>query len=193
LNCGSNGNSNNTSTTNTATTTSSASTTTLTNDTNDVELDDWQDITDQDAIQPNHEYDDNDDDIQLSDIEQSKNTTTYALDTNRRASIDLGHLSINVHDESIQINNTNNATSGMGNTSTRSLISNLLDSSMNNPNKRQRYRQPSIASISEEEPALLGPTNYNNNNNNNTMEDEDDEVATVDGNIDEDNDMEDIE
>jgi hypothetical protein len=167
-------------------------TTNTTTSTNDVELDDWQDIPDQDANPQNNDDDDTEDDINLSDID--KNKTTYALDTNRRSSIDLGHLSINIHDESILANNNNQVTNGIG--TTVSIINNLLDNSLhNNPNKRQRYRQLSIASISEEEPALLGQSNDTNgksNTNPSTMDD-DDEVATVDGNIDEDNDMEDIE
>ena len=155
----------------------------------------WQDITDQEEEEVMQESTDGHlaDDPTETESSMEDNTNPYLLDTRRRSSIDLGHLSFNRHDESMNGSSTNN------NIGTE--IASVVDSiNQHHSNKRLRYRQPSIASISEEEQQL--PTTANNHNNNDSSssgnnnilmgndEDEEDEVATVDGN-DEDT-MEDI-
>ena len=156
----------------------------------------WQDITDQEEEEVMQESTDGHlaDDPTETESSMEDNTNPYLLDTRRRSSIDLGHLSFNRHDESMNGSSTNN------NIGTE--IASVVDSiNQHHSNKRLRYRQPSIASISEEEQQLPTTANSHNNNNdssssgnNNILmgndEDEEDEVATVDGN-DEDT-MEDI-
>lgn len=136
----------------------------------------WQDITDEEVMQESAEG--NDDDPTETESSLDDNQNPYLLDTRRRSSIDLGHLSFNMHDESAILNST-----GSG----KEIVSDL---SNQHSNKRLRYRQPSIASISEEEQV---PATANNNGSilMDNDDDDDDEVATVDGNDDEDI-MEDI-
>jgi hypothetical protein len=135
---------------------------------NDCASEDWQDITDTESSME-------------ETVEQSNSHNQYSLDVSRRASIDLGHLSVNLHDQSIS-----EMHGGKMNGSSNSTM--LHDDGHNNSHKRLRYRQPSIASISEEEP----PNNTNNTDSSVLMENDDEEVATVDGNDDADI-MEDIE
>jgi Calcineurin-like phosphoesterase len=139
----------------------------------------WQDIIDEEVMQ--EAADGNDDDPTETESSMDDNQNPYLLDTRRRSSIDLGHLSFNMHDESVLLSSTSSG---------KEIVS---DSTNQHSNKRLRYRQPSIASISEEEQV---PTTENNNgsllmDNGDDDDDEEEEVATVDGNDDEDI-MEDI-
>jgi hypothetical protein len=145
----------------------------------------WQDITDQEVMQDGADgHDDDDDPTETEGSMEDHNP--YLLDTHRRSSIDLGHLSFNRHDESVLL--MNSTTSSNNNHATEVASSNggtsgLVDHHLHHSNKRLRYRQPSIASISEEE--QLPSTGNNNNNSSNVLMDndeDDDEVATVDGN-----------
>ena len=143
--------------------------------------DDWQDITDQAEVMQDcaNGTDDDDDPTETEGSMDDNPNNPYLLDTRRRSSVDLGHLSFNVHDESALLNST---AAGGGNESA-SGDHQLLT------NKRLRYRQPSIASISEEEQSPAGTITTTNNNTSILMDnddDDDDEVATVDGNDDED-------
>jgi hypothetical protein len=82
----------------------------------DEDLDDWQDLED--------------------DESDDKDETDYALDSNRRSSIDLSSIS-NTHDD----------TGWASDTSTSSLAS---FTEFDQPNKRHRSKRPGFASISEE-------------------------------------------
>jgi len=114
---------------------------------NDVELEDWQDIME------------NDDDEEPA-AERGLENGAYKVATQRRSSVDLGHMSVNVHDAAIANHTSANTAS----------FSALPDHQ--NALKRQRYRQPSIASISEEEPSGVARDPQTG---------DDEEVATVDG------------
>jgi hypothetical protein len=119
----------------------------------DVELEDWQDIMEND-----------DDDANENSTSTIENGGSCKVATLRRSSVDLGHMSVNVHDMAALHHSSDVATQS---------FSGVLHDHQN-PLKRQRYRQPSIASISEEEPLVGGALGSN------TVGDEE-EVATVDG------------
>lgn len=121
----------------------------------DVELEDWQDIM---------ENDDDDDAANNPNTTAIENNGGYKVATQRRSSVDLDHMSVNVHDTAA-LHHSSNATA-------QSFAAALHDHQ--NPLKRQRYRQPSIASISEEEPPVGGAAGP-------TAVGDDEEVATVDG------------
>jgi hypothetical protein len=165
---------------------------------------DWQDITtDEEIMQeediveaivaanvPDDYVDDNDDATEtegaMDDIQHTHNDrkNPYLLDTNRRSSIDLGHLSFNRHDEALLLSSSSSSSMNeVTSTTNGGQLSGLGMDSMNQyqSNKRLRYRQPSVASISEEEQLPISATSNNSNNN---KDDDDDEVATVDGNDD---------
>jgi hypothetical protein len=112
----------------------------------DVELEDWQDIM---------ENDDDDDDAANNNTVENGG---YKVATQRRSSVDLDHMSVNVHDAVAA--------------TAQSFGGALQDHQ--NPLKRQRFRQPSIASISEEEPPVAGVPGSN-------AAGDEEEVATVDG------------
>jgi hypothetical protein len=171
-------------------------------DDDDVELEDWQDIPDNDKITP-----DDNDDVTYGDSSSRNGSTTgdlYIVDTQRRSSIDLEHMSINLHDTSIVMNaqppHNGTTTGAEGTTSNTTRGVSLYD---NNPHKRLRYRQSSIASISEEEPMVRS----NSHNNIISSADgggggdrtistplDDEEIATVDGSCnDDDDDMDSME
>ena len=153
-----------------------ASAATAAGDADHKQSEDWQDITDEELMQEC--ADGGDDDPNETESSMEDNQNPYLLDPHRRSSIDLGHLSFNMHDESVLLSSTNSG---------KNVVSN--DQSTQHSNKRLRYRQPSIASISEEEQV----TTDTNSNSSILMDNgnDDDEVATVDGNDDEDI-MEDI-
>ena len=143
----------------------------------------WQDITDQDVMQDSADVHD-DDPTEGSMDDHNIHPTPYLLDTQRRSSIDLGHLSFNRHDETVLALNHNSTTGhGHGTNETAATIEPTSGPAHHHhySNKRLRYRQSSIASISEEEQV---PTASTNNNNSSILmdNDDDDEVATVDGN-----------
>jgi hypothetical protein len=170
-----------------------ATTATDNDDDDDVELEDWQDIPENDKITP-----DDNGDVTYGDSSSRNGSTTgdlYIVDTQRRSSIDLEHMSINLHDTSMVMNAQphNGITTGVEvTTSNTTRGGSLYD---NNPHKRLRYRQSSIASISEEEPMVRS----NSHNNITSSADggvdptistplDDEEIATVDGSCNEDDD-----
>jgi hypothetical protein len=135
---------------------SGAAVSTIITSSEDEELEDWQDITEE---QDKAKSDDDDDE-----------DSAYVFDTQRRSSVDLDNMTANAHDSALIGHNAI-----LPHVSTGSFA--LYD---NNPNKRQRARsKPSFASIREEEPLGRGCAAATTTN---TFDDE--EIATVDGNDD---------
>ena len=149
----------------------------------------WQDITDQEVMQESADGHDDDPTETENSMDDINNQNPYSLDTHRRSSIDLGHLTLNRHDDSVSLmSSTATSSNHHGSKIVSTTNCGLVMESVSNhhsSNKRLRYRQPSIASISEEEqvPSIAGTNNDTSINvlmdNEN---DDDDEVATVDGN-----------
>lgn len=100
------------------------------NDSEDVELEDWQDIPDE---------------VDQAKGVESDGSEDFAFDTKRRPSIDLENMSFNSHDQECEASAA--ATAGL----TASYLSPSFHGDTYDPNKRLRARKPLVASITEEE------------------------------------------
>jgi len=109
----------------------------------DTVMEDWQDIEDDDGNTKEEGIDSDEDD-------------DFVIDQKRRSSVDLDHMSVNMHDQECENDSVPAAAAAAA------AAFAMADFE---PNKRQRSKKPMVASISEEVAA----------------EDEENETATVDG------------
>lgn len=100
----------------------------------------------------------------VKDCSDESSDDDYTFDTERRSSVDLDNMSINSHDQK-----WDNGEGGVAGCSS-------FHGDTHDPNKRLRSRKPMVASISEETTVV-----------------DDEEIATVDGDNDEDMEFHDAE